>query len=371
MNVLMSYNKNEGYGALGRYVELTNNLLKLSDTKIFFISPKGYNRSHGSNFFHLGYKKINFKPYFIYGWFMIIFVVIKNLSKIKNIDKCVLFNGSNSFIFAFLKFFFNYEHIYSVRVNIILNEEVYNSLQQINLFKLIVKKIQFKFYNFLECYIIRKSEKIVFQSRLSADEYKKMYKIDENKIFILYNNCNPTWVGGKRILKLPIGFNIGFIGNLYLSKGLKVILDAIKLLKKEHNCYLTVIGDGPDKKFLSNYAKVNLLKNVKFLGHKKNACELMHNFNLIIVPSFVESFPNVALESLYYNTPVFGSDVGGISLILEQEFLFKPGDYRTLANKIIKILDTDNYNRALKTVTKLKNKFLFDWGNEFFKIINH
>ena len=38
----MSYNKNEGYGALGRYVELTNNLLKLTDTKIFFISPEGF-----------------------------------------------------------------------------------------------------------------------------------------------------------------------------------------------------------------------------------------------------------------------------------------------------------------------------------------
>ena len=33
------------------------------------------------------------------------------------------------------------------------------------------------------------------------------------------------------------------------------------------------------------------------------------------------------------------------------------------------MLDTDNYNVALKTIKKLRNKFLFDWGYEFYKII--
>jgi glycosyltransferase involved in cell wall biosynthesis len=370
MNILMSYNKNEGYGALGRYVELANNLLKLDDIKIFFISPKGYNRSSGGNFFHFGYKKKNIKPNFIYGWLMITLIIIKNFSKIKNIDKCVLFNGSNSFIFAFLKFFFKYELIYSVRVNIFKNGNIDTSLYNLNIGKLYFKKIQYKFYSLLENYIVNKSEKVVFQSQINADEYKKMYGIESHKIFILKNNCNPMWIGNKRKLNLKKGFNIGFVGNLFFNKGVKVIIDAFKLVNdKKPNCFLTIIGDGPDTEFFKSHVDKLMINNISFLGHKKNAFELMHNFDLLVVPSYMEAFPNVVLEALYYNIPVLGSEVGGIALILDQEFLFKVGDHKILSNKIIKMLDTDNYNVALKTIKKLRNKFLFDWGYEFYKII--
>tara|TARA_B100002019_G_C21224970_1_gene576875 strand:+ start:163 stop:1269 length:1107 start_codon:yes stop_codon:yes gene_type:complete len=366
----MSYNKNEGYGALGRYVELTNNLLKLSDIKIFFISPQGYNRSTGKNFFHLGYKKINFRPNFIYGWFIITLVLLKNFSKIKTVDKCVLFNGSNSFIFAFLKLFFKYELIYSVRVNIFKNGNIDTSLYNFNFIKLFFKKIQYKFYSLLENYIVNKSEKIVFQSEINANEYKKMYSIKSDKIFIINNNCNPMWIGNKRKLVLKKGFNIGFVGNLFLNKGVKVILDAFNLvINKKKDCFLTIIGDGPDKALFKSHVDKLLLKNVSFLGHKENAFELMHNFDLIIVPSYMEAFPNVVLEALYYNVPVLGSEVGGIPLILNKEFLFEAGNHRVLSNKIINMLDTDNYNKTLITVSKLRKKFLFDWGNEFYKII--
>jgi len=105
------------------------------------------------------------------------------------------------------------------------------------------------------------------------------------------------------------------------------------------------------------------------LGHKENAYELMHNFDLIIVPSYIEAFPNVILEALYYNVPVLGSDVGGIPVILASEYLFKPGDYKMLSKKIMYLLNDDNYKEAMMTVEKTRKKFIFDWGNEFYKIV--
>jgi len=233
MNILMSYNKNDGYGAIGRYVELVNNLLKISDIKIFYISPHGYNRSEGDNFIHLGYKKRNLRPNFIYAWFMVVLSFIKNFSTIKKINKCILFNGSNSFIFAFLKYFFKYELIYSVRVNIVGHANIDIALHNYNKRVLFFKKIQYKFNSFLENYIVTKADKIVFQSEVNAEEYKKMYGVTNDKIFILNNNCNPIWIGNKKKLKLNKGFNIGFIANLFMSKGVDVIIDAFKLVKKK------------------------------------------------------------------------------------------------------------------------------------------
>ena len=371
MNILMSYNKNEGYGAIGRYVELVNNLLKKNDINIFYISPYGYDRSTGKNFTHLGYKKINFKPNFLYAWLMVIFITIKNFSKFRKIEKCILFNGSNSFIFAFLKNFFKYELIYSVRVNIIYNGSIDTSLYNFNVLKLFLKKIQFKFYKILENYILKKSDKIVFQSKINASEYRKMYNIVDSKTFILKNNCNPLWVGGKRKLKLNNGFNIGFIGNLFMNKGVKVIIDAFQLVTKEKpKCFLTIIGDGPDRKYFKTYVRNSLLNNVSFLGHKKNAFELMYNFDLIVVPSFMEAFPNVILEALYYKIPVLGSKVGGIPLILKEKYLFNPGDHSNLSSKILNLLQKNEYQDALKYVSKNRKNFLFDWGGEFYKIIS-
>ena len=57
LNILMSYNTNEGYGAIDRYTELAKNLLKVNNNKIFYISPHGYNRYKNNNFIHFGYKK--------------------------------------------------------------------------------------------------------------------------------------------------------------------------------------------------------------------------------------------------------------------------------------------------------------------------
>jgi glycosyltransferase involved in cell wall biosynthesis len=370
MNILMSYNSNEGHGALGRYKELTQSLLNIKNINIFYISPQDYSSINGDNFHHLSYKRRNFRPNFLYAWTMISIIFFKNFKKLKSIDKCVLFNGLNSFLFAFFKVFFKYEIIYSVRVNIILNGMHDNSQYSYNYFERAIKKIQFNFYNYIENYIVSKADKIVFQSDVNAQEYKKMYTIDSYKIHILHNNCNPSWVGGKKVMSLNKGFNIAFVGNLFKNKGLGVLLKSFKLLNNlKPNSFLTIIGDGPDRVFFENTVTKLAIKNTSFKGYLANAPEFIHNFDLIVVPSFMEAFPNVVLEAIYYNVPVLGSKVGGIPIILEEEFLFESNNHEDLFKKIILLTNKVNYKNALQKTNELKKKFLFDWGKSFYNII--
>ena len=67
---------------------------------------------------------------------------------------------------------------------------------------LIFKKIQQKFIRFLEHYIVTRADKIVFQSEVNDEEYKKLYGVTNDKIFILNNNCNPIWIGSKKKIKI-------------------------------------------------------------------------------------------------------------------------------------------------------------------------
>jgi len=371
MKILMSYNKNEGHGAIGRYVELVNYLLCNKNNIIYYISPYGFDRSQGDNFIHLGYKKRSIKPNFLYVWYIVCIVFLKNHSIMKKIDKCILFSGSSAFIFALMKNFYGYELIYSIRGNFVMHGGIDQSLYTKNIVKNYLVKIKLKFYALIERYILSQADKVVFQSEVNAKEYKIQYHVSDDKVYILYNNCNPSWVGKRREIPLKQGFNIGYIGNIFKAKGVGVVIDALSIVcSKNKNVYLTIIGDGPDREYYEKFVhKKNLEKNIFFLGNKNNASEIMINFDIVVVPSFMEAFPNVALEAIYHNIPVLGSDVGGIPVILDNEFLFEVGNYDELANKIIYLMDPLNYQNALIKTEKIRNKFLFDWGEEFNNII--
>ena len=75
---------------------------------------------------------------------------------------------------------------------------------------------------------------------------------------------------GKKKLELKKGFNIGFVGNLFMSKGIDIILEAFKLVKKKNShCFLSIIGDGPNKEYFETYANRLSLSDVTFLGTRK------------------------------------------------------------------------------------------------------
>jgi glycosyltransferase involved in cell wall biosynthesis len=57
--------------------------------------------------------------------------------------------------------------------------------------------------------------------------------------------------------------------------------------------------------------------------------------------SFTESFPLTILESAFYEKTVISTDVGGISMLIENGingYLFKPGDSISLAQKMLELL---------------------------------
>jgi glycosyltransferase involved in cell wall biosynthesis len=287
-------------------------------------------------------------------------------------DYCVMFSGVSVFVFAFFKKFFKYKFIYSIRGNFINHGNISNELNNKNRVSFFFSYLQHKFYFLIELYILKKADKVVFQSIVNADEYKEMYKLSEEKIFILHNNCNPSWVRLRR--NIPIDrekFNIAYIGNVFRAKGIEVLIDAFELVyKKSLDVTLTVIGDGPDRSYYEKYTKeLECCKNVAFLGRQENASELMHNFDLIVVPSYMEAFPNVALEAIYHKVPVLGSNVGGIPVILGNKYVFEVGNSIELSKRILMCMESNHYKTMIHDYEKIRESFLFDWSLKFSNII--
>ena len=108
---------------------------------------------------------------------------------------------------------------------------------------------------------------------------------------------------------------LGSIGRIdEPMKGIRVLLDAIKILYKGGTrFYAVIVGEGYSRKELEKYAEdVGLSNIVRFLGFWDNLQEIFDMIDIFVLPSFSEGFPLVNLEAMQNGIPVVATDVGGV-----------------------------------------------------------
>lgn len=113
-----------------------------------------------------------------------------------------------------------------------------------------------------------------------------------------------------------------FAGRLSKEKGVRELLEAMKLLPQEIN--LKIAGVGPEENALKELKKELDLSNVEFLGFitGEELCNLYKNCIATIIPcNWFENFPTSVIESFAYAKPVVGTRIGGIPEMVE--------DYKT------------------------------------------
>lgn len=150
------------------------------------------------------------------------------------------------------------------------------------------------------------------------------------------NNSNYNFKNELNIPKdKPI---ILFVGNIIKRKNVATIIDAKKQLKS--GCVLVVVGDGPLLNSLKEKVKVENVEDVIFTGARNDIANVIQSSNLLILPSYSESFGLVLIEALACGKPVIGSNVGGIKEIITDDvgLLVEPTDSKGLANSIDLIL---------------------------------
>lgn len=107
------------------------------------------------------------------------------------------------------------------------------------------------------------------------------------------------------------------IGALIVNKGFDILLLAFKKWIFSHNkinVELIIIGDGPERKNLIKLAKnLKILKHTKFLGWQKRESipTFLHNSDIYISSSRVETFGITVLEALTCGLPCIVTNSGG------------------------------------------------------------
>ena len=226
-----------------------------------------------------------------------------------------------------------------------------------------------------------KADRIIAISEQTKKDIVEFYKIDEKKITICYQSCQPSFYtevdndDKKRIKEkynLPDNFFL-FVGSIIERKNLLTICKAIKLLSAENSLPLVVIGDG--KEYLhtvKEYLTDNQLNNrVIFLKEYKSTDNTTDYLSIndfpaiyqlataLIYPSIFEGFGIPILEALASKTPVITSniscmpEVGG-----NAAYYVNPLNPEEIANAMTALLHNTNLVTQMKTEGAIQaNKF--------------
>jgi glycosyltransferase involved in cell wall biosynthesis len=159
-------------------------------------------------------------------------------------------------------------------------------------------------------------------------------------------------------------FIIGTIANLYKTKGLEYLIEAIRLLINIGlNITTIVIGEGEERKNLEDLiAQTNLKNNFILVGEINNAACILPAFDVYVCSSLKEGFPYTILEAMSAGLPIVSTNVGGISEIItdkESGILVEPKNPKALAEGIKKLIDSEELRNTLGERSKkdVKEKF--------------
>jgi glycosyltransferase involved in cell wall biosynthesis len=168
--------------------------------------------------------------------------------------------------------------------------------------------------------------------------------------------------GRKRIL---------FVGRIEAIKGLPILLDSARRLRREHpELRITLVGDGGDRKWLEQRAEeMGLGDVVEFTGYQSQAqvAEHLGRTDVFVLPSFAEGVPVVLMEAMCGAVPVVATQVAGVGELVEDGlsgYIVPPGDAATLTARIDALLRDVELRQRLGDAGRAKVLAEFDIRKE-------
>ncbi len=215
---------------------------------------------------------------------------------------------------------------------------------------------------------------IIVSTELEKRALQKYYGVSAAKIAVVVQGVESKIFHPRPRLKsreklgLPEARGIIlFVGRIDPIKGISNLIRAVSTLSKnypefEHNFLVLLVGGNTrSRKFWQSpevqrikrlIEKDNLSCCVKFLGAKPHnqLADYYAAADVVVLPSFYESFGLVVLEALASGAAVLASKVGGLRFLVEDNktgLLFASRNQRQLADKLWCLLKDQNLREKL------------------------
>ncbi len=138
---------------------------------------------------------------------------------------------------------------------------------------------------------------------------------------------------------------IGSVGNLKPVKGQDVLIDAAKIVLREHHeTQFEMVGhlEISENVYAKQIADLELENNVRLLGVIENVPEFLATVDIAVLPSRSEGLSNGLLEYMAAGRPCIATDVGGNGELIEHErngLLVPPENPQAMADAICDLIE--------------------------------
>ena len=236
--------------------------------------------------------------------------------------------------------------------------------------------------------VITLADKIVAATPAEMSQLLTLYNADKKKIVVIPPGVETSRFypinadEAKEAIELTCKKRmLLFVGRIEPLKGLQNLIRALAVIRKQghcgRDCYcLVVIGGDPDSSAENMSSEMRKIKSlckelgmedlVLFLG--KRAQETLPYYysaaDMLIMPSYYESFGMVALEAMACGTPVVASDVGGLHYLVQDGktgFAVPSGDPEALVDPLNNLMnDAELREKMGRQAAKFARKYSWE-----------
>lgn len=170
------------------------------------------------------------------------------------------------------------------------------------------------------------ASQVIFQNPGNREDFKQAGLIpDEGSLIIPGSgvDCtqfspqlnNYTRHGPTRLL---------FASRLLEEKGIRELCEAVQvLIKRGVQVELTVAGTlyegNPSSLTPEDVTTLSALPGIQFIGHIEQVNDLIHQSDVIVLPSYAEGCPRILIEAAAAGKPIVASDVPGCRIIVQHD----------------------------------------------------
>ncbi len=180
---------------------------------------------------------------------------------------------------------------------------------------------------------------IVINNGINIDNIKLLDDTEKVKLRNAFNISESEYV-------------ISFFGRLESHKAPDFFVESISSIMEEFkNIKILIVGEGKLREKIEKHIIKNKYEDRFILtGFRDNPLDFIQISNLVVVPSFVEGFGIIILESMLLRTLVLGSDAGAIPELISNGvngFIFNAGNKEDIIIKFKNIYYKKDINSIL------------------------
>ncbi len=237
-----------------------------------------------------------------------------------------------------------------------------------------VKPLTRRYYNYFFPKFAQKATRIATVSEFSKKDISTNYKIDPNKIDVVYNGINPAFkvIDEDSKVKTRQRFSEGkryflFVGSLHPRKNIKRLIQAFDEFKRETRSDLKLLVAGPHfwglKDVYQTIDETTCKNDIIFTGRLSDedlANVMASAFALTFVPYF-EGFGIPIVEAMQSEIPIITSNVTSLPEIAgDAALVVNPYEVSEIKNAMRKLYQDENLRAELIAKGKIR-KDNFSW----------